>query len=897
MIDEHHPSPGIPQSAPFGSGQPGSGAAGTYRARLHAQRAALAGAAVTDPGHLDAARHAAEGSADHFSGDRSAADRSTDRSATASTNPWARRLPADTGTPAGTDPVDAWWRPIPTPPPDPIPSALEAALHSVLPADLPPGPPTGPDPRHPDRMPGAGAAGLVTAGAGAAGAAITAGAAATAGESTDRGPLGRILSPGFSYPTPEPAARHAYGPDGPDDRPSYERAGEDPESYGDTVSLRSRWARQAMETTAPELRAYHRDQRRRRVVGTLVTLVALAVLGTGAGAGLLYARADLSDTNQAFTSNTTALYFGDGKTPLSTLAVQNRTTIPYTDIPTSLKNAAVAAENRSFWTDPGVSVQGMARAAAAMVTGQPVQGGSTITQQYVKLVYLSQDRTITRKIREIAYALKLDNDRSKDRILGDYLNTVFFGRDAYGVQAAAQAWFGKNAKDLSIGQSAVLAAVIQNSSILDPSIDPDNLPRLQARYEYVLSGMLEMGTITQAQYDQFHGHLPATPVQSTEKRYEGPQGFLVNMVEQELKRDGFSEAQINGGGLRVTTTFDPKAQQAAQDAAQKYQQKAVTSASGSPSSTDLHAAIASVDSRTGEVLALYGGDDFVKNSRNWATTARMTGSTFKAFGVVAGLRDGFTLRSTFNGNTFQLDKQPMPVRNEFNTNYGAAVSLQYATQESINTAFVDMVHQMQDGPKKVMKAANDAGAPSGTGWGNYDRMVLGEPEVSPLDMASAYATITNGGTRYPSHVVREVRDMNGTVLYSADTKGEQAIESDIANTTTYALQQVTRAGTGTTAADLNRPVAGKTGTAGVEDKIYAAWFIGATTRVSTAVMYVAGSDGQGDLDPYSAPGDKTFFGSGYPARTWLSYMTVATQGDPVEQFASPSYASRPRLRG
>ncbi|QGF23762.1 transglycosylase domain-containing protein [Raineyella fluvialis] len=831
MTDEHHPSPDVPQPTLPGSAQPVA-APGTYRARLHAHRAALAASAAGAPSTTTQ-----DAAADAVSDGRTIAT-----------------VAADT-----EDPLEAWWRPIPTPAPDPIRSSLDTGLPAPSSASF-----------------GGGAEGTAT------------GAAPEA-------PSG-ILSPGFPFPDGDPVARHRYGPDGPQDSPSYERAGEDPESLGDVASVRSRWGHPGAEDGTAQPRLRDRLPRGRRLAGLIVGMLALVVLGTAAGSGMLYARADLTDTNKAFTSNTTSLYFGDGKTALSTLVVQNRTTIPYAQIPASMRDAAVAAENRSYWTDPGVSVQGMARATLAMVSGKQVQGGSTITQQYVKLVYLSQDRTLTRKVKEIAYALKVANTRSKDQVLGDYLNTVFFGRDAYGVQAAAKAWFGKDAKDLTIGQSAVLAAVIQNSSILDPSIDPENLPRLQARYEYVLSGMLEMGSITRAQYDQFHNHLPPTPVQTPEKRYQGPQGFLVNMVEQELKRLGFTEAQINGGGLRVTTTFDPKAQQAAQDAAQKYQAKAAGNVPGAPAG-DLHAAIASVDSRTGEVLALYGGDDFVKNSRNWATTARMTGSTFKAFGLVAGLRDGFTLRSTFNGNTFQLDRQPMPVRNEFNTNYGPAVSLQYATQESINTAFVDLVHQMQGGPKKVMKAANDAGAPSGTGWGNYDRMVLGEPEVSPLNMASAYATITNGGMRYSSHVVREVRDMSGKVLYKTDAKGEQAIEPDIARDTTYALQQVTTQGTGTSVSALNRPVAGKTGTAGVEDKIYAAWFVGATPRVSTAVMYVAGGDGQSDLDPYAMPGDRTFFGAGYPAKTWLQYMSVATQGDPVEKFAEPSYAARPRLRG
>lgn len=693
-------------------------------------------------------------------------------------------------------------------------------------------------------------------------------------------------------------ARRAYGPDGPGDAPWYERSADaDPEGTGDLASLVAR--RPAGDPTAGGTPARLRDRlpRGRQLGRVGVGVAALLVLGAVTSSGALYASADLAATNPDFTSNNTAIYYNNGQTELATLSVQNRTTIGYQEIPQSTKDAVIAAENRTFWEDPGISVPGMARAMAATATGDQVQGGSTITQQYVKLVYLSPDRTLGRKVREIVYAIKLTNDQSKEQILGEYLNTVFFGRDAYGVQAAAHAWFDKEAVDLTLGESAVLAAVIQNPSILDPANDPDNLARLEGRYEYVLSGMLEMGTISRAEYDEYSGHLPSMPGATTEQRYRGPQGFLVNMVEQELQAIGFEDEQINGGGLRITTTFDPAAQRAAEEAALEHQDRAAAASAQDAPRDELHAAIASVNSNTGAVLALHGGDDFVQNSRNWATTPRMTGSTFKAFGVVAGLRDGFSLRSTFTGNTFQLERQPMPVRNEFERNYGPRVTLLRGTQDSVNTVFVDMVHQMQGGPRKVMKAANDAGAPSGMGWGDYDRMVLGEPEVSPLHMAAAYATITNGGIRHDPHVVTEVRDMHGNVLYTADTRGEQTIETDVARDTTYALQQVTEAGTGTRAAELGRPVASKTGTAGAEDAIYASWFIGATTEVSTAVMYVAGDDGQSDLDPYAAPGQGTFFGSGYPATTWLDYMEVATKDDPWEDFPPPAGTNRPRLRG
>lgn len=783
--------------------------------------------------------------------------------------------------------ADAAWRPIPTPPPG-------RSTASAGPTDRSAG--TDSASRTGGLLAGVlgGASAVTTSalqGLSSTRAALT--GAPTGGTST-----GTTDDTRGAADTPEGAvARRPYGPDGPGDAPSYERAGEDdPESLGDSASVHSRWLAAHRSATGGAVRLRDRLPRGRQLGVLAVGMLALVVLGGVAGTGLLWSRSDLDRVNADFTTNNTAIFFNDG-TEMSTLSVQNRTTVPYDQMPQAIKDAAVAAENRTFWEDQGVSPTGMARAAAAMVTGEQVQGGSTITQQYVKLVYLSPERTFTRKLREVVYALKLADNRPKEQVLESYLNTVFFGRDAYGVQAAAQAWFGKDAADLDVGESAVLAAVIQNSSILDPAVDPDNRARLEGRYEYVLSGMLQMGTISQEEYDRHSGNLPALDGRPSVQRYNGPDGFLVSMVEAELKRLGYDEAQVNGGGLRVTTTFDPQAQEAAEQAAQEQADEAAEAASEDVSREDLHPAIASVDTGTGAVLALYGGPDFVANSRNWATTPRMTGSTFKAFGVVAGLRDGYTLNSTFDGNEFQLERQPMPVRNEFNRNYGPNVSLLRATQDSVNTVFVDMVHQMQDGPRKVMKAANDAGAPSGQGWGNYDRMVLGEPEVSPLDMASAYATLTNGGVRHAPHVVAEVRDMDGEVLYTAEARGEQAIEADIARDTTYALEQVTRSGTGTRVSALGRPIAGKTGTAGAEDKIFASWFIGATTRVSTAVMYVAGDDGQTDLDPYAAPGARTFYGSGYPAETWLDYMEVATEDDPWEAFEPPAYVNRPRLVG
>ncbi len=623
-----------------------------------------------------------------------------------------------------------------------------------------------------------------------------------------------------------------------------------------------------------------------KIVGGLAAALVAVVLVSGFGFAIAFAVMKVPDPNADFQTNTTYLYYGDGTTQLSDLAVQNRTSLSPEALPDSMKNAAIAAEDRTFWTNPGISPMGMTRAMVAIATGGEVQGGSTITQQYIKLMYLTPERTLTRKVNEVVLAVKLNSMESKDQILANYLNTVYFGRGSYGVQAAAQTWFGKDAKDLTVPESAVLASVVQNPSILDPKVNENNQDRLEARYEYVLSGMLELGTISQAEYAEYSSTMPELPKVPLNPRYEGPKGFLVNMTEQELSSLGFTDAEINGGGLRVTTTFDVDAQKAAQETAQKYQGQANKSAKARGVDVEAggaHASIASVDTATGELIALYGGDDFVANSRNWGTTPRMTGSTYKAFGVVAGLRDGFTLNSTFQGNTFTPRGESETIRNEFSYQYGP-VTLERATAESINTAFVDMVSQMEDGPEKVMQAANDAGAPKAGGWDPYNRVVLGIAEVSPVDMANSYATFANGGKRNDVHVVREVKDSNGNVLYSAAPTSEQAIEEQIAANTTKALQSVVNEGTGAKASSLGRPVAGKTGTAGIDDEIASAWFVAYTKQISTAVMYVADDDGHGDLDPYRMPGNQTFFGSSYPASTWLDYMKVATKSQPVQQF-------------
>ena len=580
----------------------------------------------------------------------------------------------------------------------------------------------------------------------------------------------------------------------------------------------------------------------------LALVLVLGLLGLG-GLAFAYQRTDFPDPNTAFQMQKTTVFYRDGTTQLGSFAEQNRTSIDFAQMPQTIKDAVVAAENRDFWTDKGISISGIARAAWYIVRGKEMQGGSTITQQYIKILYLTSDRTATRKLTELLLAVKMGRSLPKEQVLEGYLNTIYFGRGAYGIQAASKAFYMKDAKDLTYQEAAVLASVLNNPGLFDPSVRASNITRLTERYHYVLDGMVEMGKLTPAQRSAAEA-LPPFPDVPKSQRYGGPNGFLLKMVEAELASANIPADMVSGGGLQIVTTFDVAAQQAAVTSAQKWTVEAASKARTKQDANQLHAALASVEVGTGEVLALYGGPDYIANTRNWATTDRMAASTFKTYAVAAGLRNGFNLRTQLNGNTFTPKGDTSPVRNEFSNQYGQ-VSLVKATADSINTAFVDLTQQMKNGPQEVIKAANDAGVPTGAGWDANNRIALGTAEASPLDQATGYATISNNGVYVPNHVVREVRTAKGEVLYKAAPQQKQAFAADLSRDVTFALQNVVNEGTGARVSSLGRDIAGKTGTAGVGDDVLSSWFVAYTKQVSTAVMYVAGDAGTADLDPYA----------------------------------------------
>ncbi|MBP8918574.1 MAG: penicillin-binding protein [Micropruina sp.] len=617
-----------------------------------------------------------------------------------------------------------------------------------------------------------------------------------------------------------------------------------------------------------------------------VSVLALMLAG-GTALAVAYATVQLPNPNADFQTNTSFVYFRDGKEKIGSYQIQNRQTLSFDEIPQNVKDAIVAGENRSFWTDPGISIPGMVRAAISVARGEDIVGGSTITQQYIKVLYLTQDKSYTRKFTEILLAAKIGNELTKEQILEGYLNTVYFGRGAYGVEAASQAFFGKPSAKLTNAQAIALTAMVNDPGNLDPRQGERQAADLLERYQYTINGLVEMGRMTEAEKTEIYAALPKFPKVERDSQFGGPKGFLLNMVQNELRDKGLTDQQIAGGGLSIITTFDAKAQEAAVKAAQQTTLQTVRG--NSKKAAKLHAGLASVDVETGAVIALYGGPDYVENSINWATTPRPTGSTFKPYALGTALDQGFTLNDRFNGSQFTPPGEGVPVRNAGDRNYGS-VSLQQATTNSINTAFVDLEGQMKNGPKETLEFAQKTGLPKAGGWEPVSRVPLGIPEVSALSQASGYATFANGGKHAAPHVVAEVRDAAGAVLYKADTTAKRAIDADVANDVAYALTRVVDDGTAARAGGMGFPIAGKTGTsydraARGGSKTTACWFVGMSKQISTAVVYVAGDQGTSDLNDYY-PG---FFGSGPPLTTWMSYMRVAQSGLKNVSFDPPTH--------
>src|SRR5574337_1887214 len=567
----------------------------------------------------------------------------------------------------------------------------------------------------------------------------------------------------------------------------------------------------------------------------------------------------------------------------------NRVDIDLAQVPVHVRNAVLAAEDRDFYSNPGFSFSGFVRAVKNNMFGGDTQGGSTITQQYVKNALVGSQRAglggLMRKAKELVIATKMSRAWSKDEVLESYLNIIYFGRGAYGIAAAAKAYFDEPVERLDVAQGALLAALIQRPSTLDPAVDPEGA---KSRWNWVLDGMVQTGALA---VDQRAGQLfPSTvpPEQARDANQTiGPNGLIERQVTKELL-DLFNidEQTLNTQGLQITTTIDSQAQQAAEDAVTKY-------LDGLDPAT--RAAVVSIDPRSGAVRAYYGGAD--ANGFDFAQAGLQTGSAFKVFALVAALQQGI-------GLGYQVDSSPLTVDGiKINNVEGegcGVCNIAEALKRSLNTSYYRLMLKLKHGPQDVADAAHKAGvaesfpglshtlSEDGKGGPPNNGIVLGQYQTRVIDMASAYATLADSGVYHPPHFVQKVVDADGRVLFAADntrTAGEQRIDKAVADNVTDAMRPIAGWSRGHNLAG-GRPSATKTGTTQLGDTgaNRDAWMVGYTPSLSTAVWVGTTTGDKPLVSQWGGP----VYGSGLPADIWKATMDGALKGTDVENFPKPT---------
>lgn len=609
------------------------------------------------------------------------------------------------------------------------------------------------------------------------------------------------------------------------------------------------------------------------------TFLFFVLLGVGAVV-YAYNATEIPSPSDFARAQTSTVYFADGTTPIGSFSEQDRVLVDSATIPDHVKNAVVAAEDRSFYDNPGINPAGIARALWNNIRGGDQQGGSSITQQYAERYYFGETVTsYTGKIREAFLAVKLDRAQDKDEILVNYLNTIYFGRDAYGIEVAAQAYFGVPVSELTVAQAALIAGIIPSPNNWDPAVSPE---KAEQRWNYVLDGMVATGTLTQAERDA--QVFPEAAPRTATDTYAGPNGYLLREVRDEIvERTDITEEDLDRRGYSIVTTIDPG-----------WQQAAVAAAAGMPEDAppNLRAGIVSLDPATGAIRALYGGPDYLTITRNAVTQdTAQAGSTFKPFTLVAHLESGNSLRTTYNGNNDpgEIEGWDEPPGNFGGQSFGR-IDVARATANSVNTVYAQMNAEV--GPEATVDVAVRAGIPEDTtGLEALPSNVLGSASPHPLDMARAYSTFAAQGVRTTPHIVQSVTYLDGDLVYEADTRGERVFEEDVMADTTYALTRVVQEGSGEKAQALGRPVAGKTGTSS-DNK--SAWFVGYTPQVATAVaLYQVGEGTEEEITPFG--GYRQITGSSVPLDLWVDFMVPVTQGMEVVDFPARADVGKPPL--
>jgi membrane peptidoglycan carboxypeptidase len=625
---------------------------------------------------------------------------------------------------------------------------------------------------------------------------------------------------------------------------------------------------------------------RRGVYVSAVVLVLLPIVTFA----MAYFIVDVPNPGDIRTNQVSTILASDGTEIAKIVPPEgNRVDVNLSQVPVHVRQAVIAAEDRNFYSNPGFSFSGFARAVRNNLFGGDLQGGSTITQQYVKNALVGSARSgvggLVRKAKELVIATKMTGEWSKDDVLQAYLNIIYFGRGAYGIAAASKAYFDKPVEQLDVAEGALLAALIQRPSTLDPAVDPGGA---RDRWNWVLDGMVETGALSPQ--DRAAQQFPAT-VPPDEARAQnqtsGPDGLIERQVKKELlELFNIDERTLNTQGLQITTTIDMQAQRAAEQAVSKYLDG---------QSPDMRAAVVSIDPHDGAVKAYYGGSD--ANGFDFAQAGLQTGSSFKVFALIAALEQGI-------GLGYQVDSSPLTVDGIKISNVEGescgTCNIAEALKRSLNTSYYRLMLKLKHGPEDVAQAAHQAGiaesfpgvahtlSEDGKGGPPNNGIVLGQYQTRVIDMASAYATLADEGVYHAPHFVQKVVDSGGRVLFDASTRdsaGDQRIPKDVAENVTSAMEPIAGYSRGHNLAG-GRQSAAKTGTTqlGDTDANKDAWMVGYTPQLSTAVWVGTVKDDVPLVNKWGSP----VWGSSLPSDIWKATMDGALKGTPNETFPRPA---------
>lgn len=669
---------------------------------------------------------------------------------------------------------------------------------------------------------------------------------------------------------------------------------------------------------------------------TLKKIAATAGIVSGIGiaalsglVALAYSKTPIpTAVSQAALQQSSVVYFNNGKTMIGTFGSTDRQLLSYNQMPTVLRNAVLAAEDRQFYTEGGVSVTGTFRAVFNDLTGGSIQGGSTITQQFVRNYYanIGTQQTVSRKLKEIFVAMKLARQESKDWILTQYLNTIYLGNGAYGVGAASRQYFGVPASRLTVAQAAVLAALIQSPSYYPT---PAGRQALIARWHYVTSGMVAMRTLSQQKADSLKFPKFAAS-QQLGNGWSGYNGYIMQAVQNELLNTyHFKPSQITGGGLRIVTTFDKAKMDALYRAVRENKKLMRQGGRALPWYAHIGAVLQRPDN--GAIVAMYSGPAYnarhcqkIKCQLDMALQNReQVGSSFKPYVLAAARQEGMNVRTSILDGSSPLcvpaDYYPMvysvPVssskqsacpdttRGWYNvandpgdSGIGGPQSVVYSTAQSLNTAYADLAHRV--GLPRVVSMAksfgvNTATYPNGSSLARMASqheigIALGQASVTVAEQASMFNTLAADGEYVSPHVIQQITQ--GSVVTHAKVVRREVLTRDVASDVNYVLSFDTTQGTATRAAMTDgRPIIGKTGTTNAAKS---AFFIGAIPQYSLGIGIFSNNQ-DNNVNHMSLNGLGGLSGGGYggvwPAMIWHTFAQEEFAHLPVQNFATPDF--------